>query len=496
MSYIEHFQFCRVVEPGFCCCVEIDGALPVGLKIFPKLWQDLDGFEASLSQVLPHLRKQRLNKVAEHIHSCPICQQCVWILLDGKQGARRFICAGLEGHRTFADLGVSIYTGCMNHAGPNDVFCKRCRPSSLLQSALIPQEKVLQVETCPSEDGLSVETWYLVRCKCPQNGIFEAPLPRKEVRADLLAEFEKGALPKKRDHGNLRTQFRWLKSARMVRQAALKRAGPCKPARRGRASKKEEVKKLPGGWLSQAYVAFLRDTDKSTDGSELAECGIDKEKKTLKRRRCTGGILTATLSCGQLVDWLELPRGEALDVVYTFVLDVIKELSTRQVQVKCVGYDNACRLLAMAERCENLCSPWTNKVTECRIVLDRFHKGNHSWCLRHRPQAPGKLNKRNTNKGNVREKVFQYRSRLEICAFALSICLQGHVVCSAVNTRSSTTVSFASLIWVTSSCVFEKDCESMCNALAASILLNQMLPGGSRSSRQHSFAAVSQLGEL
>ena len=141
MSYIEHVQFCRVVEPGLCCCVEIDGALPVGLKIFPKLWQDLDGFEASLSQVLPHLRKQRLNKVAEHIHSCPICQQCVWILLDGKQGARRFICAGLEGHRTFADLGVSIYTGCMNHAGSNDVFCKRCRPSSLQQSALIAQEK-------------------------------------------------------------------------------------------------------------------------------------------------------------------------------------------------------------------------------------------------------------------------------------------------------------------------------------------------------------------
>ncbi|CAL1148452.1 unnamed protein product [Cladocopium goreaui] len=194
--------------------------------------------------------------------------------------------------------------------------------------------KALQVETCPSEDGLSVETWYLVRCKCPQNGIFEAPLPRKEVHADLLAEFEKGALPKKRDHGNLRTQCRWLKSARMVRQAALKRAGPCKPAHRGRASsKKEEVKNLAGGWLTSLQMAVS----------------------------LLSGILTATLSCGQLVDWLELPRGEALDVVYTFVLDVIKELSARQVQVKCVGYDNACRLLAMAERCENLCSPWTNK---------------------------------------------------------------------------------------------------------------------------------------
>ena len=240
----------------------------------------------------------------------------------------------------------------MNHAGPNDVFCKRCRPSNLQQSALIPQEKVLQVQTCPSEDGLSVETWYLVRCKCPQNGIFEAPLLRKEVRADLLAEFEKGALPAKRDHGNLRSQFRWLKSARMVRQAAVKRAGPCKPGRRERGRKKQEEKNLPGGWLSQAYVAYLRDTEKFKNGGELAECGLDKEKKALKRRRCTGGILTATLSCGQLVDWLELPRGEALDVVYTFVLDVVKELSTRQVQVKCLGYDNACRLLAMAERCE------------------------------------------------------------------------------------------------------------------------------------------------
>lgn len=370
----------------------------------PKPWQDLDGLEASLLQVLPLLRKERLNKVAEHIRRCPICQECVWILLDGKQGARRFICGGLSGHRTFADLAVSIYTGCMNHAGPNDVFCKACRPCKLQQSALIPQEKVLSVETSPSEDGLSVETWYLVRCKCPQNGIFEAPLPRKEVRADLLAEFETGALPKRGDHGNLRSQFRWLKSARMVRQAALKRAGPCKPApaRRERTKKKEGGQNLPGGWLSQAYVAYLRESEKPVNGTELAGCGIDKDKKTSKRRRCTGGILTATLSCGQLVDWLELPRGEALDVVYTFVLDVIKELSSRQVQVKCIGYDNACRLLAMAERCENLRSPWTNKVMECRIVLDRFHKGNHSWCLRHRPQALGEVPTWKTGKRAVK----------------------------------------------------------------------------------------------
>ena len=90
----------------------------------------------------------------------------------------------------------------------------------------------------------------------------------------------------------------------MVRQAALKRAGPCKPGRHGRDSKKEGDQKLPGGWLSQAYVTYLRDSAKSTNVTELAACGIDKDKKASKRRRCTDGILTATLSCGQLVDWL------------------------------------------------------------------------------------------------------------------------------------------------------------------------------------------------
>ena len=49
--------------------------------------------------------------------------------------------------------------------------------------------------------------------------------------------------------------------------------------------------------------------------------------------------------------------------------------------------------------------------------------------------------------------------------------------CSAVNTRSSTTVSFASLIWVTSSCVFEMDCDSMCNALVAFIFLKPNAAG-------------------
>ena len=360
--------------------------------------------EESLLQVLPIFRKRRLDYIAEHCKSCPVCSQCLFVLIDGKQGARRFICAGMDGSRAFPELGVSLFTGCMKHAGPNDVFCRACRPQKLQQTALIPQEKVLEVQTFPAEDGLSVATRYLVECKCPKTlESFEALLPRKEVRADLLETFERGSLPNRRDHGNLRSQFRWLKSARMVRKAASKRQGPCKPVKKKGAQKiqkvpshstsgqpsgswqsQQEQKQLPGGWLSQAYVAYLNEM---SSGSE--KCPIEKDKDGMKRRRCSGGIVTATLSCGVLIDFLELPRGEALDVVYTFVLDLFREFAARNVRVNAVGYDNACRLLSMAQSCQDLAPPWTYSLSLVRIVLDRFHRGNHQWCLQNVPQAGG-----------------------------------------------------------------------------------------------------------
>lgn len=40
--------------------------------------------------------------------------------------------------------------------------------------------------------------------------------------------------------------------------------------------------------------------------SPLGLCGVDKEGEKGRRRRTTGGILTCVLSCGLLVDWIEM----------------------------------------------------------------------------------------------------------------------------------------------------------------------------------------------
>ena len=50
---------------------------------------------------------------------------------------------------------------------------------------------------------------------------------------------------------------------------------------------------IGSGWLSTVQ----------TDVVKLGHCGVEKQRNTVKRRRCTGGILTAVLACGLLVDW-------------------------------------------------------------------------------------------------------------------------------------------------------------------------------------------------
>merc|ERR1712079_724094 len=119
------------------------------------------------------------------------------ILVDGKHGARRFICAGLDGSVCYKDFGVSLLTRCVSYAPPKSHFRGKCKPTRMNQFALIPQLKVLGVEAVAGPDDIGQEIRYLVECKEESDVevTFEALLPRSEVRADLLAQFGHGALP-------------------------------------------------------------------------------------------------------------------------------------------------------------------------------------------------------------------------------------------------------------------------------------------------------------
>lgn len=161
-----------------------------------------DGFEELLLHASPLLRTQHLLKVAAHIPECPRCSDYLLLLADGKQGARRFICAGLEGSVEFKDFNVALLTGCLRHSSTREYHCKRCRPATS-QSALIPQTEVKGVEGGQAPNGVWSEVRYNVDCYDPDTGeTFQGSLPRHEVRAELLHKFEKSLLPTKKDHRN------------------------------------------------------------------------------------------------------------------------------------------------------------------------------------------------------------------------------------------------------------------------------------------------------
>ena len=200
-----------------------------------------EGLERVLLELVPFIREAHLQRIATHIARCPCCQTMLLVLLDGKYGARRFLCCGLTGEREFKDFQVFLTTGCMTNAPTGHLYCKACRPTRLRQENLIPQDFVLGMAD-EVADGVS-GVRYMVRCHDPDDAAatFDAPLPRNEVRADLLESFETGLLPKRDDHGNQKAKpgwvkghkqrTRWLKRIRACQDNQSSQRTPCK--RRG-----------------------------------------------------------------------------------------------------------------------------------------------------------------------------------------------------------------------------------------------------------------------
>ena len=395
-----------------------------------------DGFERTLGAMAPCLRSAHLQSIAVHARECPQCSDCMLVLADGKHGARRFICAGLEGSVGYPDFGVELTTGCVERAPPGAFFCARCQPSKMKQSALIPQDKVVGAELVDAPDGATKEIRYVVACKDPDTeDVFEALLPRGEVQAELLARYEvetlpvrgapstaaasvpwKGALQKRR------WMARWGPNQRECSRSAPSRPDPTAkrgggaPAAGGRAKsrrsaatvacsresksagKEQSRRKVLKRPAANAQAVFAKPRaaqatgwlapDARGVGGEVSQCGVDKDVERARRRRSTGGIVTATLPCGVPADWTEIWRGESVELVYLFLMQFYKDLDDLGVRLHAVGYDNACKLLALAREKRRACLPSTEEfVSRVSFMLDRFHRQNHTWCLSHMPEV-------------------------------------------------------------------------------------------------------------
>ena len=51
-----------------------------------------------------------------------------------------------------------------------------------------------------------------------------------------------------------------------------------------------------------------------------------------------------------------------------------------------IGYDNACKLRARANAKSRAFCPLTELFAAVRMVLDNFHRDNHTWCLERMPE--------------------------------------------------------------------------------------------------------------
>ena len=103
------------------------------------------------------------------------------------------------------EFEVEVYTGCMNNAPAGQHFCKACNPLNLKESSLILQQRILGVlgSTHPGNRDIQCEVLFMVECIDPDTAqVFQAPILRAEVKAELLAGFEKGLLPNSHQHGN------------------------------------------------------------------------------------------------------------------------------------------------------------------------------------------------------------------------------------------------------------------------------------------------------
>lgn len=399
-----------------------------GAKVQQMDWTFTDdGFEEMMIKCRQPLREHNLKLIAKHVEKCPRCQQCLLILTDGKQGARRFICAGLEGKVAFEDFNVSLATGCLRHAHPKDFFCRFCRPKKLTQVSLIPQTSVVGVETLDAAAGMQSEMRYLVDCYDPDTGdTFQALLPRSEVRADLLQSYETSLLPGQKEHRNKKALAPWLKGPHQKVRFLRKMQGACRVSPKATLSSKkaaESSSATPKTTNNKARAKATSSNKKATEsskaipkttnqkarakasehqkvtpavatawlsdaGSVASPCGIDKQQESKKRRRCTGGVVTAVTTCGLLIDWLELWRGESVELVYLFLLQLYKDLHALEVLVRAIGYDNACKLRSLALAKADACKPWTEAFAkDVAMILDRFHKKNHTWCLKNMPEV-------------------------------------------------------------------------------------------------------------
>ena len=104
-------------------------------------------------------------------------------------------------------------------------------------------------------------------------------------------------------------------------------------------------------------------------------CGIVKKLATTYYRR-QGGVVTAMLACGRVVNIRPLFGKEGCRQVTC----LLGEVYAHRGSIRYIIYDNACKLGRFIRK-RAARTGTMQQLAQCRFVLDRWHRSNHTACL-------------------------------------------------------------------------------------------------------------------
>ena len=320
-------------------------------KLATLTWEfGRDSFDQWLFQLVPSVRTAfREEWVIRHCSSCKICSQRFCFGLDGKRGAKRYICAYAgDGALEIPELETVLLTGCDETPVQGHLYCQRHggtrsdadgtedQDADIGEQGEVVDRRVRQELVVGSSAHAGLE--YLV----------ERNVAGEHVRAWLPAANVPEAVRKRYDEAQL------------------------KPQRPGRGKRVQPLQLSPEHPLYQENPAD-------------DECGIDKAAghRNWKKKRL-GGIVAAVNSCRLYLDWIEQHGGESTTLVYILLAQIVSFIRAHP-QGKlpdAIWMDNACALRKYAQspvRANR--NELARLLSRLHYVLDVWHRANHTACL-------------------------------------------------------------------------------------------------------------------
>lgn len=305
-----------------------------------------------LYELRPLIRKRFIWKwLLRHVPSCPSCRHCFGLGLDGKRGAKRFLCAAITGggRAFYPEANAYLYRGCWRAPLHGGKFCALHEEEA--ESGDEDEPELQAIGHREAKDG-TIE--YLIKEHSENGAGRQAWFAGHLIATKVVRAYEVARLPQNKNEK--------------------------KKVKKRRKATKEDMPALPEDHVLLEHA------------EDAGACGIDKrnqapaDKKRARRR--LGGVLAAVSGCRVFLDWEEHQGGESTTQTYLLLAHLVSAILAERAQgwhaklPDVVFMDNACGLRAFAHNPLRATRTAVTKVMKkLRYMLDVWHAQNHTKCL-------------------------------------------------------------------------------------------------------------------